>query len=188
MSRFGDSRSLLTWVYDPHSQKQRWRLRAMLHGYHDKGNVNGYMEKMTDVWNSNSIIENIFIWALIDSPEAYRQSVLEHIENQDPETYNEIVSLISEVQEANGSARGITFQCVAFPEYLSTLPESAQKCFWCRGKFAKGADMIWRHCKKHAWCLECFERCSSQSLKPPFLDCPCIAPEVQSWPKVNIIL
>lgn len=181
MGNLGDSRSLLSWVHDSRVLHERWRVRATLHEYYKKGNWDSYVSKMNTALNTTT--ENVFVWALIDSPEIYRRLVLEELENKFPEIYKEIVSLISEIQEEDRSQEGrsvpgIAFQCVALPDYLSTLPKSARQCVRCRREFDEGADIIWMRCREHPWCSKCFEERSSESLKPPFLDCPCADPDI----------
>lgn len=179
MSRYGNPWCLMEWVSNPYAQRERWRLRASLHECKDQGSYEDYFEIVKTAWRTSDM--NILIWALIDSPEAYRQRIFQEIKEDSPATYAELVASISSLQKENKSAQGMAFQCVSVPEYLCTLPVSAQRCSFCRGNFPEGADIMWKPCKKHAWCLKCFESCSSRSLKPVYISCACIAPEALKY-------
>jgi hypothetical protein len=175
MSRNSKTWNLMEWVSNPHAQSQRLGLRGSLHKCKDYGSYEWYISTMTQMWEC--FHTDVFVWAFIDSPEAYRQRALQDLKDNSPTLYDEVISSISALQGKDASAQGIDFQCVAVPEYLSTLPASAQQCSHCKKGFPEGADMIWRPCKKHACCLDCLEMYSSRSLKLRYYSCPCIAPE-----------
>lgn len=175
MSKDSKDWTLSAWTTNPYALRGRWKTRAILHETCDKRSLKSYDESLD--WIYKRLPKESVIWALIDSSEEYRLEAFQLFRKGCRPEYDELASKIADVQKDNEtSTPEIIIQCLAVSGYMKTLPFSAQRCSCCGETIKEGADIIWRRCKKHIFCMSCYDSHSSRGLKLIHSWCRCINP------------
>jgi hypothetical protein len=156
------------------SLRFRLECRAYMHKAREEGNVEDYT-KLLSSWFRRQDGGYYFTWILNDSPEDWRLTILQHLENDHKQEYETHINQLTELQtQRNDSLTDQHFQCVATNQYLKSLPKSAHECSKCYRSFQEGSDMIWRACENHAYCGKCWYEQASRSIRPMLKSCTCL--------------
>ncbi|KAH8747025.1 hypothetical protein F5883DRAFT_583399 [Diaporthe sp. PMI_573] len=162
-SRYAMYNLLFAWSINEHHASERRKLYSILFG------AKTFNECVTTLNLVSG--KDLKALALNDTPEAYRIQAFKQLRTRRPHDYDELVGKISYLQRVAHEKHlepTFLYHRVATKSFMATLPCEAQQCFDCKTALEEFSDMIWRPCRKHVQCTECWRRIVKLSPDSPY--------------------
>ncbi|KAH8743958.1 hypothetical protein F5883DRAFT_591337, partial [Diaporthe sp. PMI_573] len=146
-----DEDLLFAWSFNEHHASERRKLYNILFG------AKSFNECVTTLNLVSG--RDLIALSLNDTPEAYRIQAFKQLRMQRPHHYEELVAKISHLQQVVHEKHldpTFLYPRVATKSFMATLPSEAHQCFDCKKALEEFSDIIWRPCRKHVQCTECW--------------------------------